>query len=170
MKRIQFSLYIMLMVVPSFFIACGGAKRPDGMPQLVPCQVTLTSQGQPVAGVSITLIPKQSGLERWSSAGLTDASGTAALVTYGQYKGVPSGEFKVVLGKTVTEGGENDTETTPLAKREAISTFSLVDVKYIQEATTPLELKVENRSVAESFEIGPEVKVLIDKFIPGKSL
>ena len=77
--------------------------RPDGMPDLVGCTITLNySDGKPAQDVTVVLTPVSQGLDKWPSAGKTDASGKAKIVTYGQYPGAPEGEYKIVLKKVET--------------------------------------------------------------------
>lgn len=163
----------MKFLVPILFLfAVAGCKNdlPPGMPRLTKCEIVITSENKPVEGVFVTLIPRQEGLEKWPSAGTTDTEGKAKIVTFGQYPGVPAASYKVVLNKVVRQGGEKDDETTPIAKREKIQIFSLVDKKYTVQETTPLELTVENSAVSQTYDIGAPTKVQLETIIPGKSM
>ncbi len=170
MKQLHLYIFILFAIGSvCFTVGCDRAKRPADLPKLYPCSITLKQDGKPATGVSVTLLPEEKILEKWPSAGLTDNSGCAKLVTYGQFKGVPSGKYKVLLGKTETKG-EDVSEDTPLSKRPPIIVYSLVELKYTDREKTPLTLTVDNKSISEDFDIGSAVRIIIDKMIPGKTM
>ena len=80
---------------------CAPSNRPPGLPRLYPATITITQKGKPLSDVSIRLVPETPS--EWSVSGTTNASGTAKLVTYGQFDGVPEGSYTVVLSKVVRE-------------------------------------------------------------------
>ncbi len=144
--------------------------RPDGMPPLVDCTIVLKySDGKPAEGVTVVLRPVSQGLEKWSSAGKTDSSGKAKIVTYGQYPGAPEGEYKVVLNKVEIVGEANSEDGTAV-QTEPIEYYSLVETDYTTEEKTPLSLTVGKKSVSETFDVGKETRELVDRFVPGAGM
>ena len=140
------------------------------MPPLVDCTITLKySDGKPAQDVTVVLTPVSQGLDKWPSAGKTDASGKAKIVTYGQYPGAPEGEYKIVL-KKIEIVGEVNSEDGTARQTEPIEYYSLVGADYTTPETTPLTLTVGKKAVSENFEIGEEARELVDRFVPGSGL
>jgi hypothetical protein len=96
--------YVFALVVSITCICgCGGVPAPDELKDLVPVSVTVTDGGTPLDNVAVTLSPKTGG-GAWASCGITDAKGIAVIqTTRASYtgKGAPSGDYKVVLIKSV---------------------------------------------------------------------
>lgn len=78
------------------FSGCG-PKRPPGLEKTYPCQITLTQGGKPISGARVVLHSKTG--TGWTIAGVTNASGTANMVTEFDFKGVPTGTYKVAFVK-----------------------------------------------------------------------
>lgn len=121
------------------------------MPKLNPTTITVVQDGAPLADAMITLMSAD-GSSKWSSGGTTDASGVATMVTHGQYKGVPTGKYKVAVSKTVGEGTPPPPkpydEESARVYQEYIDSgatyteFFVVDPQFRLVDTTPLELEV----------------------------
>lgn len=144
---------------------CSREKRPDGLPVLYPCTITLKQENSPAADVKISLYDGAVS-NKWTVSGITDSSGVAKMQTHGQFAGAPSGVFKVVLSKTASEGGLDGDETQPVKKRQETRIYTLVDSKYSREETTPLEVNIGSKPVSESYEIGPAVRELVETIAP----
>ena len=144
------------------FGGCSPSNRPDGMPPLHPCTVTITQNGSPAADVSVRFVTKETSA--WPVTGTTDASGKAAMVTYGQFKGAPLGEYTVVVSKTESEseGGATNEYSSGITR-----IFSLIAVEHTQEETSKLQITVQKGSNAETFEVGEPVRILVDTIRPG---
>lgn len=88
------------LAICSLLIATSGCNRgpskPSHIPDLTPCVITVTYNGQPVADASVLLAP-QTG--EFSAAGLTDAEGKAVMKTDGMYEGVVAGEYMASVTK-----------------------------------------------------------------------
>ncbi|MBQ1278652.1 MAG: carboxypeptidase regulatory-like domain-containing protein [Thermoguttaceae bacterium] len=131
-------------------VGCG-QKLPDGMPKLNPTTIKVIQDGQPLADAMITL-QSADGSSKWSSGGTTDATGVATIVTHGQYKGAPTGKYKVAVSKTVGEGTPPppkpyDAESERvyneyIASGATYTEFFVVDPQFRLVDTTPLELEV----------------------------
>lgn len=140
---------------------CSKTERPEGLPKLYPCIITITQDNDPVADAAIQLVGDCSN--QWPITGLTNASGTASMVTYGQFPGAPVGEYKIVVKKTVEEiitpASENKSGTSNI--------FSLVDVQYTKDDKTPLEIRIDAGKNRHALDVGKEVRVLVDTIRPG---
>lgn len=142
-------------------VGCFRSNRPEGLPKLYPCSITVTQDGQPLAGASIQLV--DDAIDRWPVTGLTNSSGTASLVTYGKFPGAPAGEYRVIVKKSnvkVLSVGDEHTS----GSREI---YSLVAIEYTKGDATPLKIRVEKGRNRQDFDIGQEVRILVDKIRPG---
>lgn len=93
------TFFVFIAVIP-FFIGCG-PKRPEGMPETVPCTVTVLEGGTPMAGVIVTL-RNDTASSSLLIEGTTNSAGVAEISsTWGNYtaKGAPIGPAKVTLNK-----------------------------------------------------------------------
>jgi hypothetical protein len=131
-------IYFLPLIVLLFTCCtgCGGAKTPDGMPQLFPCEIVLVQEGQPLVDATVTA---QSADSSWNATGGTDTDGKAVLFTQGKYQGVPVGKYKVIISKNVTEKEPSTFEGKPATKEVA---YSLVEEKYQEVQTSPLEIEI----------------------------
>ena len=167
MKHLQIFATLFIVVT---VIGCSGAKRPDGLPKLYPCTITFTQDGQPLEGATIQLFDP-AVTDRWTVSGATNASGTVAIRTHGQYPGAPQGQFKVVVSKTEMEGGGGGyDETVPAKDRkplEPTKVYTLVAKEYTTRESTPLEIVIDGKKKSESFDIGKAERVLIQTIKPG---
>ncbi|MDR0337995.1 MAG: carboxypeptidase-like regulatory domain-containing protein [Planctomycetaceae bacterium] len=160
MFKLFCSIILLCLWIP-FLLGCNHSRRPAGLPVLHPCAITVTQNGEPVADVSVQLVSKEESV--WSVTGTTDTSGNAVLVTFGQFRGAPVGDYKVVLSKRLMETNTSASEYVS----DITQVYSLIDVKYTDSETSPLEMSVEKGRNAMSFEIGSPVRVLVDTIRPG---
>ena len=148
------SFTIALAAAVALNSGCGGPKKPEGLPNLVPCQATFTQDSAPLADASVRLVPQGEGADaRWAVAGVTDAKGVAVFLTHGQFKGAPVGSYRVVVSKEVSE-----------TENKKVKMFSTVDPKYTNQTTTDLTLDVGEKGASESFDVGASVKVFLEEF------
>ncbi|MDR0610799.1 MAG: hypothetical protein LBG58_11865 [Planctomycetaceae bacterium] len=163
MTTIRLSFIILFSI--GITLACNRVQKPNGLPKLFPCTITITQNGVPVQGILISLIDPDV-TECWTVSGLTNTSGTATIRTHGNFVGAPSGVYKVTLSKT-EKTGEYDTMSGTLPSQSVpLQIYSLIDTKYNDETTTPLKITVENKKVIEKFEIGAGVRILIQTINP----
>lgn len=84
---------------------CMGCQRgkpvPDGMPIRHPCTVSLTLDGVAEEETLLYFYPVNVEQERWYATGCTDKNGNATMKTLSDFSGVPEGEYKVTILKTV---------------------------------------------------------------------
>jgi hypothetical protein len=128
-------------------------SRPEGMPKLVPCTVTILSEGQPLPDVKVDFNSDDPTF-RWQAGATTDANGVAKMVTYGRYFGVVEGEYSVTVTKLERE--DFDPEHPP----KLIKVFTLTDPQYTDPKTTPLKIKVSGKTV-QSFDVGKTEKTVL---------
>ncbi|MCL2744630.1 MAG: carboxypeptidase-like regulatory domain-containing protein [Planctomycetaceae bacterium] len=161
MKKLLFAIVISL-----FVSGCGGQQRPDGFPKVFPVELTVTQEGKPLAGASVSL---RSSETQWAIGGATDANGKVKLVTNG-YPGAPTGKFKVIIVKTgggegteeririLTEGNGSE-ESIAAANRITVKFYSFVNPEYNEVDKTPLEVEITPSTKTLEVDAGPAVKI-----------
>lgn len=142
-----------LIVVLFAAVGCGGS---DG-PTLYPVTGTVTKGGEPLAGVTVTFTPVDSGP---SSAGRTDDSGKFVLLSATGKSGAVAGKHKVVLSPPSEASSETFNPTAMEAQRKAaagagrrgrppgdsIEGESPIPDTYTDPTKTPLEYEVVDGS------------------------
>ncbi|MBQ9873390.1 MAG: carboxypeptidase regulatory-like domain-containing protein [Thermoguttaceae bacterium] len=167
MKKILLISVCAFLAIAS--VGCG-KKKPDGMPDLQPTLLTVTQGGAPLSGAMVNLKSTDAS-NKWTCGGTTDEKGVAALVTHGQYKGVPIGKYKVSVNKTIGEGDPPPrtpfNEETARAWKEyhdagkTYEEFYVVDQKYATVDATPLEIEVVKGKNNLTADVGEAVKIPI---------
>lgn len=163
MKRIiALSLAISLA---AFSLGCG-QKKPEGLSNLEPVILTVTQDGAPCADAQVNLLSLDPS-NKWTSGGTTDSMGVVALVTHGQYKGVPVGKYKVSVFKKIGEGTPPPPLPTDEASEKAYNDyyesgqtydlFCLIEKKYTDLNTTPLEIEVVKGKNELTVDVGAPV-------------
>jgi hypothetical protein len=134
-------------VFVTVFVGCvNNDSRPADMPKLVPCTVTVLSEGQPLPNVEVDFHSADPDF-KWQAGATTDANGVAQMVTYGRFFGVVEGEYSVTVTKLERETFD------PKHPPKLVKVFTLTDPQYIDSKTTPLKIKVSGKTV-QSFEVG----------------
>jgi len=149
-----------------FCFGCGGEKLPPGMPKLYPATITVTQDGQPLAGAEVILLNTDPSTS-WSAGGMTDQNGVIKLRTLGRYDGAPAGKYRVAVEKierpniTLPEEMPTDPEERKeynrLAKELADNTFYVVDPKFGLDQTT-LEVEITLTNLNVSVDVSPVVR------------
>ena len=138
------------------------------MPTLYPCVITITQEGEPLAGAMVRLFPQGFSLD-WTVSGMTDDTGTAIIHTDGFFRGVPAGEYKVTVEKSETVEPPmpdvlptNEIELQRLFNRleEERRSYRLVDPGYGSVDSTPLSITVGTRRTEASFDVGQKHRSL----------
>ena len=133
---------------------CQKSSRPADLPEdMSPCKITLTQEGQPLAGATVMLEYGQP--MKYTTSGTTDENGVAVMQTY-SYVGAQQGTAKVVVTKLVTEGAAESEEYGDVKQNNG-SDFQVVDAKYRSATTTDLEVTIGKDNVETTFELGPAV-------------
>ena len=155
--------HFFLCVLMLFVVGCGGPKKPDGMPALHKTTLTLTQDGAPLAGASVSLVPV-TGAMLWPAGGITDAKGTVNIRTMTQFDGAPEGSYKITVIKTEEEKtGEvvKMSEVDGGATVPVVKTYNVVDKKYQSPQNSDLTLDVKSGKNVKTFEVGKAVRELI---------
>jgi hypothetical protein len=158
-SRIAFLSLILLL----FQNGCGGPQKPDGMPPLYPCSITILQDETPLAGAVVALV----GDGKWASHGQTDEKGVAKIITYGQFQGSPEGTYLVTVSKRISEGdppkSNVDENGRVLGPPTLVvpSYVELVASEYTSSKTTPLtiEVKPAKKGNDQTFDVGKAVHV-----------
>jgi len=153
----QIRILIVAALVLSIFSGCGGRKRPDGLPDLYPCEITITQGGNPLEGASVRLV-RETGTTDWAITGRTEANGVVKIFTH-DFPGAPEGTFKVLVSKTelVTSMPEPDKDASYDEWQEYYgSRKSIASVKpeYDNVRTSPHSITVVKGKNAETFDVG----------------
>lgn len=111
--------FLILLVALVFIVGCRRTvPRPEGMPELVPCTVTVTFGGEAMKNVGV-LLRSNDPENPWGAGGRTDAEGKVVLKTAGAFEGVVPGEYVISFSKRVTRSD------SPMGGEE-----SLIPMKY----------------------------------------
>jgi 5-hydroxyisourate hydrolase-like protein (transthyretin family) len=143
-------LYICLTV--SIFITTLGCSRlpekPEGLPDLYPCKIVVTFDGQPIEGVNVSLRSTDVTDTKWRSGGKTDKNGVANLRTSFAFTGAPEGTFVIAFEKIESRVGNTVEEMTPL---------SLIPLKYsIAQSNEIIEIKPNKNVYKFELDAGSE--------------
>lgn len=141
-------------------------KKPSDMPALYPCKLTITQEGKPLEGATVSLIAQGKSL-RFTTAAITDKQGVAVIKTDIDWTGVPEGKYKVCVKKVSApdSGVSDEIPSDPVAFAEyqkklaeaSAQTMSYVDSKYLRPRTTPLEIEVTTSGFEDTVDVGPAV-------------
>ncbi len=156
--------YYCLLLILSFvlILGCGKEKKPEGMPDIHPCIIKVIQENSPLAGAKIVAISTDKEIsKKWSVTGETDENGTATLVTRGKFKGVPAGDYVLIITKDEIEQKEI-ASTNPNAQEKQYSApkfFSLIDPKSSDEKTSPHKITVEPKNNTFDIDVGKKVRI-----------
>lgn len=152
-------------------VGCGGksSPKPAGFPDTVPCVVTVTQEGSPLAGAMVSLVPAD-GAKDWLFSATTSASGEAKIFTYGRAEGAPKGKYKVVVTKTETDASKytmpDESDSAAMERymqntmNEKLNSYSLIETGFTDASTTTLELEITGKT-AQTFDVGKKVRTVL---------
>ncbi|MDD3589010.1 MAG: hypothetical protein PHO46_01875 [Thermoguttaceae bacterium] len=162
MKSYWFAV-VLTVVMLTCCVSCKEERKPDGMPDLYPCTVKLTQEGQPLEGAFILCQSDDAQLIRWAVTGQTGADGVAKIFTMGKFAGAPAGTFAVVVTKEESEGGSAPSEDDMTEMKSGGfggDVYSLVSLDQTAKETTPHKITVEaGGKNAFEFDCGEKVRV-----------
>jgi len=110
MKTLKFICVCALGLATILTSGCG-PKRPAEMPKTYPLSIVVKKSGAPMNEVTVTLYSEEAQ-GRWTTAGTTDASGTAEMrsICRGYVdRGAPEGEHKVLLTAKLSQAASEKT-------------------------------------------------------------
>jgi hypothetical protein len=146
--------YMLIFVFSGLFFVISGCGKPANMPKLVPCQITVTDGGNPIAEVRVSMTDESSA-ESLAINGITNSSGVAKMsTTYTSYSasGVPQGTFKVAIDKEppnlppqgVTDDMNEQQADAAMKKwEEKVDQLRIIPKKLIFVSTTPITFEVK---------------------------
>lgn len=149
----MFRLKLLGPILLAVLISACGPKPPAGAKPTKKVTVTVTYKGAPVEGAMVTFV-NQDGPP--SANGRTDAQGKARLKTYVDGDGATIGSHKVMIEKSIAEGGQtvgsDDPSYDPNAPPAKVK--YVVPQKYSSIATSGLTAEVKEGSPTEfTFEL-----------------
>ncbi|MDO5554531.1 MAG: hypothetical protein Q4G68_12300 [Planctomycetia bacterium] len=161
-------IFVLISIILTTALAGCGPKKPSDMPKLYPVQLTIVQEGTPLADANVALRAKESAA-KYAAGGMTDSNGVVILHTHGQYKGVPEGEYTVIINKseTIKEGpwdqipkDSEQSRTFMMQNQNKLKqrTYSLVNTKYGSPATSDLSITVTSSGVTETLDVGKKVR------------
>ena len=137
----MFRLELLVALLLTVLLSGCGAKPPAGAKPTKKVTVTVTYKGAPVEGAVVTFVNQDPP----SANGRTDAQGKARLKTYIDGDGATLGSHKVMIEKSIAEGGQtvgsDDPSYDPNAPPAKVK--YLVPQKYSSIATSGLTAEVK---------------------------
>lgn len=88
--------------------------RPEGLPPLYPCSITVKFGGESIEDITVSLLPEDSTC-KWKSGGQTDKNGRVAVKTAFAFPGAPSGKYTVAFTKQEERIGNTYEDMTPVS-------------------------------------------------------
>jgi len=152
------------------FSGCGGSERPDGLPPLHPCEITITQGGNPLGGASVRLV-RDDGTSAWPITGRTDSSGVAKITSHAQFAGAPEGTFKVLVSKTEMEPSKytQPAKDAPQAEwdeylgattTEVRRRIAYVEPQYDDVKAAPHSITIVKGKNKATFDVGEAVEII----------
>ena len=128
---------------------CGRGNRPT----TTPVTLTITYQGKPVDGATVTLVPESSSVP--VATGVTDNSGVVKPRTFPDVSGVLPGSYTVTVRKTEAQGTVPEGQSLDDLPPGQGPTFrELLPTKYGSPSTSGLKLTVPERgTLSEKFDL-----------------
>ncbi|MDR2438473.1 MAG: hypothetical protein LBE12_03745 [Planctomycetaceae bacterium] len=115
-------------------------ERPNDLPELHPCSITVTFGGKILEGVLVTLIPEDGS--KWKPNATTDSNGTSKPNASFGFTGVPQGKYTVAFTLITDNPDYDDSKTHSRRFR------SLIPLKYQPgKSTEKVEIKAGEKNV-----------------------
>lgn len=154
---IKTTKYSILLVAAWMCILSMGCNRlpdrPEGLPPLYPCKMTVTFGGKTLEDVTVSLLPEDKS-SKWKSGGQTDGSGDVAVKTAFAFPGAPEGKYTVAFVKQEERIGNTSESMTPV---------SLIPLKYGPTKSTE-KVEIAKGKNQFTFELdGGEEKLAVPK-------
>jgi hypothetical protein len=151
---------------------CGGKQRPNDLPTLYPCEITVIQDGKPLSEATVLFYPLNGNL-RFAIGGKTNQNGILVPKTDGEWDGIPQGEYRISISKQIAPTDiPLPGPQTPLEERRKMLenqmklTKETVDPKFSDRTKSELRLKVEGKAVKESFDVGQAVDISLRELNP----
>ncbi|MDR1960343.1 MAG: carboxypeptidase-like regulatory domain-containing protein [Planctomycetaceae bacterium] len=135
------------------------SPRPDDLPELSLCKITVTQNGVPLQDAEVAIFSKDTSAKYRNATGTTDTEGIAEMRTYG-FSGVPVGTYKVTVKKTVLEGAKEYVDDYGATQVSGGKDYNFVNRRYLDEKTTDLEIEITAGKNEISVDVGKPVHEL----------
>jgi hypothetical protein len=155
-------MLVYLVCLISF--GCADSARPNDLPKLYPCTITITQSNTPLAGATVEFVPTNQPDAKYHALAITDDNGNVQMSTYG-YAGVPLGTYKIIVRKNIDDDfvyaiDESSGEQNIVSYKK----YQLVESKFINAETTPHEIEITNKRnhTKTTLDVGEPIKILIE--------
>lgn len=143
-------------------VTVGGCKkdnRPEDLPSLFPCVITVVQEGVPLEEAAVNFVPVERTDAKYRAAGITNTEGKATIKTYG-FEGSPEGKYKVTVRKLVVEEGPTITNRDGEEVTTHGPEYQAVERQYMDAKTTPHEIEItaNKKTVEATFDVGKPQK------------
>jgi|BioPla2DNA2_1021312.scaffolds.fasta_scaffold21451_2 hypothetical protein len=152
------TLILVLACACALTLGCNkGPKKPADLPDLYPTTITVTyDDGEPVPDATVVLrLAQQGGGRSWNCAGTTDAQGKVEMMTDGNWKGVPAGDYQGMVTKEVSEA-EEPTEVGGSIKVKSITRY--VKTVYGDPNASGLTAQIKSGTNEIQFKVGEKIE------------
>ena len=148
---------------------CQQKQRPDGLPDLFPCAITITQEEQPLDEALVRLVPENGGSAAWAVSGKTDAKGIARISTHADFSGAPEGTFKVLVSKTEMSPSQFPEPAKDASPEERVTwsnnistekrtKYTLVKPEFGDAKKTPHSITITKGKNEATFDVGEPIK------------
>ncbi len=129
----------------------------EGGPELVPVEGTVTYNGKPLEGASLTFLPDAQNAEPTPGGSRTDDSGHY-LATYRDRSGLATGKYKVLVAKKLTDPGKSvptgfEDDPGMVALPEMGMSKDTLPTSYLDPSKTPLAIEVPDGGGTFDFDV-----------------
>jgi len=166
------------MVIAIVFLlclsGCGGPNKPDGLPTLYPCKITITQLGKPLEGALVQFHGVDHSVP-WTVNGITNGAGVAIIKTQTLFTGAPEGQYVVTVMKKVQDKSQLSDSPPRGASKEEIEQWydakeserlaihSFVSSQFASPIYSPLMMTVTSTSKSniETLDVGQSVEEIV---------
>ncbi len=149
----------LLLTAVTAAVGCGGEKKPNGLPNLFPCTLTITQENSPLENATVLAIPDDSSLDKWPISGTTDAAGIVSLITYGKFNGIPEGSYTILITKEEIVEKKIDRPDDSEHHQGPVKFYSLVDPKMGEKETSPFKITIEKKKNHFDLDAGKKIRL-----------
>ncbi len=156
-KTIAFFAAILAVLT---FGGCKKDNRPEDMPPLFSCVITVLQEGVPLDEAAVSFVPIDGGVDaKYRAVGIANDEGKATMKTYG-FEGAPAGKYKVTVRKLVVEDGPTITNSDGEEVTMRGAEYQAVERKYMDAKTTPHEIEItaDKKTHEATFDVGKQIK------------
>ncbi|MDR1959325.1 MAG: hypothetical protein LBQ54_09865 [Planctomycetaceae bacterium] len=159
-KTIMFMVFCAAVLTAVSTIGCKKDNRPEDMPPLFSCVITVVLEGTPLDEAAVSFVPVEGTDAKYRAVGVTNAEGKATMKTYG-FDGAPAGKYKVTVRKLVVEEGPTITNSDGEEVTAHGAEYQAVERKYMDAKTTPHEIEITagKKTHEVTFDVGKAIKI-----------